>query len=240
MFSEIFEEIVQFRRSNRSFDPHTKIPQEVIEKSLRRATLSPNSSNMQLWEFHWIESKTEIEKFIPLCLHQSAAKTADQMVVFVTRLDKYKERAAWNHQMILKSIDGEPTRFQKGALQYYKKLMPLLYAHDIFGIMGLGRKAISFFSGLRKPFYRAGGRAEQRIVAHKSCALAAQTFMLSIAAEGYHSCPMEGFDEIRVKKLLGLPAAAEINMIISVGRGTEAGVWGPRFRVPFDEVVKRH
>jgi len=106
--------------------------------------------------------------------------------------------------------------------------------------MGLGRKAISFFSGLRKPFYRAGGRAEQRIVAHKSCALAAQTFMLSIAAEGYHSCPMEGFDEIRVKKLLGLPAAAEINMIISVGRGTEAGVWGPRFRVPFDEVVKKH
>jgi nitroreductase len=64
--------------------------------------------------------------------------------------------------------------------------------------------------------------------------------MLSIAAEGYHSCPMEGFDEIRVKKLLGLPATAEINMIISVGRGTEAGVWGPRFRVPFDEVVKKH
>jgi nitroreductase len=63
--------------------------------------------------------------------------------------------------------------------------------------------------------------------------------MLSIAAEGLHSCPMEGFDKKRVKRLLKLPIGAEVNMIISVGKGTEKGVWGPRYRVPFDEVVKR-
>jgi hypothetical protein len=48
---------------------------------------------------------------------------------------------------------------------------------------------------------------------------------------------MEGFDELRVKRALGLPRGAEINMIISVGKGTEAGVWGPRFRVPNEEVI---
>jgi nitroreductase len=48
---------------------------------------------------------------------------------------------------------------------------------------------------------------------------------------------MEGFDQIRVKKALNLPAGAEINMIIGVGKGTEQGVWGPRFRVPYEEVV---
>jgi len=99
------------------------------------------------------------------------------------------------------------------------------------------RKTISFFGGLRKPFYRMGGKSEQRIVVHKSCALAAQNFMLSIAAEGYHSCPMEGFDNKRVKKMLNLPYGAEINMIVSVGKGTDKGVWGPRYRVPYEEVV---
>jgi len=94
--------------------------------------------------------------------------------------------------------------------------------------------------GAWKPFYRPGGRAEQRIVAHKSCALAAQTFMLSLAAEGFHSCPMEGLDRVRVRKFLGLPRGAEINMAIAVGLGTEAGVWGPRFRVPLEEVVHVH
>jgi nitroreductase len=63
--------------------------------------------------------------------------------------------------------------------------------------------------------------------------------MLSISAEGFHSCPMEGFDEKRVKKALNLPYGAEINMIISIGMATEEGIWGPRLRVPFDEVVFR-
>ena len=64
--------------------------------------------------------------------------------------------------------------------------------------------------------------------------------MLSIAAEGFHSCPMEGFDEKRVKKALNLPRGAEINMIISVGLGTEEGIWGPRMRVPQEEVIFTH
>lgn len=103
--------------------------------------------------------------------------------------------------------------------------------------MNFVKRIISFFVGLTRPFFRSGGSAQQRIMVHKSCALAAQTFMLSIAAEGFHSCPMEGFDEQWVKRALGLPRGAEINMIISVGKGTEAGIWGPRFRVPNEEVI---
>jgi nitroreductase len=94
--------------------------------------------------------------------------------------------------------------------------------------------------GIRKPFMRFGGKADQRVMVHKSCALAAQTFMLSIAAEGFDTCPMEGFDAVRVKKALNLPLGAEINMIISVGKGTQDGVWGERFRLPYDEVVIKH
>lgn len=93
--------------------------------------------------------------------------------------------------------------------------------------------------GLKGPFFRAGGAAQQSITVHKSCALAAQTFMLSIASAGFHTCPMEGFDEKRVKKILELPRGAEITMIIAVGKGTEKGIWGPRFRVPYEEVVRK-
>jgi nitroreductase len=236
MYSNEFQEIVNFRRSNRVFDA-TKVPEEVIQKSLERAILSPNSSNMQLWEFYWIKSEGELEKFIPLCLNQQAARTAQQMVVFVTRKDKWRERAKWNLSKIKGTLVGEPNKLQKGGMDYYSKVMPLLYMNDGLGIMSTVRRLISFFVGLRKPFFRTGGSSNQRIMVHKSCALAAQTFMLSIAAEGFHSCPMEGFDEKRVKRTLGLPRGAEINMIISVGKGTEEGIWGPRFRVPNEEVI---
>ena len=232
-----FQRIIEFRRSNRKFDAQTPVPQEIIQTSLERAILSPNSSNMQLWEFHWIQSKEMLETFVPLCLGQSAAKTAQHMVVFVTRKDKWKSRAKWNLEMVKATIQGEPDKAQKMGLNYYGKVMPLLYSNDPFGFMSLIRRSISFFAGLNKPFFRTGGSANQRVGVHKSCALAAQTFMLSIAAEGFESCPMEGFDAKRVKKALNLPCGAEINMIIAVGKATSEGVWVPRNRVPYNEVV---
>ena len=237
MYQNEFQEIVNHRRSNRSFDANYDVPGEVIERCLRNAILSPNSSNLQLWEFQWIESPELLQKLIPLCLGQSAAKTAKHMVVFITRKDKWRERAKWNYERIKESIQGKPQKIQKRGLDYYKRLVPIVYMDDGLGIFSVLRKSVSFVLGITRPFYRLGGKAEQRIVVHKSCALAAQTFMLSVAAEGLHSCPMEGFDKNRIKKLLELPRGAEINMIVSVGKGTEKGVWGPRFRIPYNEVV---
>ena len=237
MFSIQFQEIIDRRRSNRKFDPLVEVPDDVIKRSLERAILSPNSSNMQLWEFYWIKNKEEREKYTALCLGQSAAKTAKQLVVFVTRKDLWRQRAKWNYNRLKNAIKGEPTKLEKRGLDYYGKLMPLAYRSDIFGFFAFIRRCMSFFMGLKKPFIRFGGKADQIITVHKSSALAAQTFMLSIAAEGFESCPMEGFDQVRVKKQLNLPSGAEINMIISVCKGTNEGVWGPRFRIPYEEVV---
>jgi nitroreductase len=237
MSNTFFDEIIEKRRSNRKFDPNVEVPNEVIQKSLERSILSPNSSNMQLWEFYWIQTPSLKEQFTELCLGQNAARTAKQLVVFVTRGDLWKQRVNWNLDRIKETIQGEPDKMQKRGLDYYSKLMPLAYRSDMFGFFTFVRRAISFFMGLNKPFFRLGGKADQRITVHKSCALAAQTFMLSIAAEGFESCPMEGFDSKRVKKILGLPTGAEINMIIAVGKATPEGIWGPRNRVPYNEVV---
>lgn len=233
----VFDKIIERRRSNRKFDAAVKVPYHVVESSLKRAVLSPNSSNMQLWEFYWIRSEEMKSSFQELCLGQNAAKTADQLVVFVTRKDLWKKRAKWNADMIRSAVVGEETKIQKQAIKYYTKLMPLVYSSDFLGLSSLLRRSISFFMGIFKPFVRISGKADQRVVVHKSCALAAQTFMLSIAAEGYDTCPMEGFDSLRVKKLLQLPRGAEISMIVAVGKGTDKGIYGPRFRVPFEEVI---
>lgn len=233
-----FNAVIERRRSNRRFDPAIPVPDAVIEKALQHAILAPNSSNMQCWEFYWIRSDEEKKRMATYCLGQGAATTAQQLVVFVTRQDLWKKRARFNYDRIKSGIKGEPDKLQKRGLDYYKKLMPLAYANDPVGILTLVRRTISFFGGLRKPFMRFGGKADQRITVHKSCALAAENFMLSIAAADFDSCPMEGFDAVRVKKALGLPWGAEVNMIIGVGKGTSQGVWGPRFRVPYQEVVK--
>ena len=56
-----------------------------------------------------------------------------------------------------------------------------------------------------------------RVVVHKTCALAAQTFMLAMANENYDTCPMEGFDRRKVKRILKLPYALLIeNMLMKL------------------------
>lgn len=238
MYTVEFDQIVQSRRSNRRFDPNVEVPDDVIKKSLERAILAPNSSNMQLWEFYWIKSDELKLALVPLCFGQSAAKTAKHIMVFVTRRDLWPKRAAWNLAQIKQGIgDQEPTTLQKRGLDYYGKLMPLVYRRDLLGLTSLLRRTICFVMGLFKPFMRMGGNADQQVMVHKSCALAAQTFMLSLTAEGYDSCPMEGFDAARVKKLLQLPRGAEINMIVGIGKGTSQGIYNSRIRVPYDEVV---
>ena len=235
--SEVFKEIVEHRRSNRHFSEDIEVPDESVLSALTLAQLSPNSSNMQLWGFYWIKSKDLLEQMTPLCMGQSAAKTAKHLIVFVTRQGLLKERAEWNYNNVKKAIKCEPTKLNKRGLDYYKKLMPLLYRHDPFGFMTLLRKGIVFYQGLKKPFMRIEGHGDQRVMLHKSCALAAQTFMLAMASEGFDTCPMEGFDAKRVKKHLNLPKDAEITMIVAVGKGTEKGIHSERMRVPLEEVI---
>ena len=91
MYSEEFDKIIHYRRSNRSFYPKIEVKDEVIERSLKRAILAPNSSNMQLWEFYWIKSTEELARLTPLCLNQSAAKSKHMVVLLPEKTSGKKE-----------------------------------------------------------------------------------------------------------------------------------------------------
>ena len=233
-------EAIHYRRSVRIYDADKSIDKNIVKKCLEQAALAPTSSNLQLWEFYHVTSKDIIAKIAPFCFNQNAAKTAQQLVVFVTRKDLWKKRANANLKM-LDTLFGENTSKDKQssrekiARNYYQKIIPFAYA-EFLGIFGFLKYLMVSVIGLFKPMYREVRKSDMRIVAHKTCGLAAQNFMISMAAEGYDTCPMEGSDTLRVKKLLGLPFGSEINMIVSCGIRTEKGVYGDRFRIPFEEV----
>lgn len=234
-----FDKVLEHRRSTRVYDPNIKVPDEVIQRNVKRAILAPSSSNMQLWEFYHIKSQPLKDKMVDFCFNQKTASTAQELVVVVTRRDKYRSRAKASLDNYLKSIkhksEAEYTSRDKQKINYFKKLMPFLYSR-FFGLIGIVRWVITFFTGLFKNSYRNASEPSMRVVAHKSVGLAAQTFMLGMSADGYDTCPMEGFDEWRVRRAMNLPRGAEINMIISCGVRLPEGIWGKRFRVPFDEV----
>lgn len=238
------EEVLNYRRSVRKFDQSKPLNPEKVKHCLKLATLAPNSSNMQLWEFYQITQPELIAKLSRACLDQTATSTASEIVVFVTRQDLYRQRAKFvldfEKGNILRNSpkDRQEKRIRDREL-YYGKLMPFVYAR-FGGILGFFRVLLAKAIGLFRPMMREVSECDMRVTVNKSCALAAQTFMIAMANEGYDTCPLEGFDSKLVKKLLKLPHGAGVNMVIACGiRDGNKGIWGERGRVSFDEVYHR-
>lgn len=238
------QEVLDYRRSVRVYDKQQKLDSLKVKECIRLATLAPNSSNMQLWEAYHVTNPDTIQRLAVASLNQTAVSTADELVVFVTRKDLYKKRIKAilefeNDNIRRNSPQERQAKRIKDREMYYGKLMPFLYA-SFFGSLGAFRKLMVSSIGLFRPMAREVSENDVRVVVHKSCALAAQTFMIAMANEKYDTCPLEGFDSARVKKILNLPCGAEVNMIVSCGirKGNE-GIWGERFRIPFEEVYKK-
>jgi nitroreductase len=240
MVEKTVSKAIEYRRSVRRYDATKPLNKEDIKSCIQQASLAPTSSNLQLWEFYHITNTETLQKIAKACFDQSAAKTALQLVVTIVRKDLWKQRAAANISFLTKQFENQKVKNlkdEKKSMNYYKKVITIIYI-DFFGLLGWLKKIIAFIIGMFRPMYREVSSGDVRVIAHKSAALASQNFMISMAALGYDTCPMEGFDSKRVKRILGLPKKAEINMIIGCGYRAEGGIYGQRFRVPFEEVYR--
>lgn len=84
-------------------------------------------------------------------------------------------------------------------------------------------------------FYTA---SEQLVIdeIHRSCGIAGQTLMLAAKSMGYDSCPMVGFDPMKVGEIIRLPKDHIISMIVVIGKALKpANARGGD--IPDDEAV---
>lgn len=87
------------------------------------------------------------------------------------------------------------------------------------------------------PFYENKPQL-QRDEAMRSVGIAAQTLMLAAKAMGYDSCPMIGFDPLKVAEIIRLPENHIIGMMLTVGKAVkDANTRGGQ--LPYEEVVFR-
>ena len=91
----VFDKIVRIRRSVRRYKK-TEINDDDVKDSILHASLAPNSSNLQLWEFYHVTSEKLMNRISEACFNQPAARTANQFVVIVTRKDLWNKRRIFN------------------------------------------------------------------------------------------------------------------------------------------------
>ena len=230
-----FKKTVQGRRAIRIFDEQP-IPVDVMRDCLRDAVLAPSSSNLQTYELYWTQDRQKKKELAQYCLDQPAATTAGDMIVVVSRVDLWKSHL--DKLVAMMTADG--TRPLEGSLkEYYEKTVPMLLRTDRLGIHNLLRRFILGYKRQSGPMVNGPvRRSDHRVYGHVQATLAAENLMLSLAAHGYESCPMGGIDKKSIGRLLGLPTSAEVTMVIAAGTGKPEGLFSPRTRLPFDDLVK--
>jgi nitroreductase len=232
---EAFEKLVAARRSCRVYTEEP-VPEAIVRKCLSMALLAPNSSNLQPWQFYWVRNADKKQQVVEACLSQPAAATAQELIIAVSHPQMWRT----TRKLMLESFAAQTDiKVPKAAISYYDKLVPLAYNQGFLGLFGKVKSLILFFRGLKKPTPRGPvSRQDMRVWGHKSTALACQQLMLAFRAHGYDTCPMEGMDEKRIRKIIDMPSGSEVCMVISVGKRAQNGIYGPRIR--FDEKLFVH
>ncbi|MDO8266549.1 MAG: nitroreductase family protein [Moraxellaceae bacterium] len=231
---EEFRKVVMSRRSVRRFDD-TPIPDAVLQDCLDMALLAPNSSNLQPWEFHVIKAPALKKELAVACLNQNAARTAQELVVIVARLETWKEHC----DMMLDNWPEETV--PKVVQSYYGRLAKVYYNQGPLNILGIGKRALAAVTGLKRAVPRGPfTHADMKVWAAKTVALGAENFMLAMRAHGFDTCPMEGFDAHRVNRMLKLPPDAFVVMVVGCGKRAPDGVYHARIRFARERFIKTH
>jgi len=230
-----FKKTIKARRAIRIFDG-VPIPEKTMRNCFKDAILAPSSSNLQTYEFYWVQDEDKKKQLADYCLGQPAATTAGDLVVVVSRVDKWKS----NLKMLTEIMTQKGKKPLEGPVkEYYEKIVPMLMRTDRFGFHNLIRRFMFWYRGRSQPTpHGPVRRGDHRIYGHVQASLAAENLMLSLAAHGYESCPMGGIDKPSILTLLGLPSGAEVTMVIGAGTGKPEGLFSARVRLPFDELVK--
>ncbi|MGG2398998.1 nitroreductase family protein [Pseudomonas sp. SH1-B] len=222
--------LIESRRAVRRFSPES-VPEEVIRDCLELAVLAPNSCNLQPWSFQIIREPALLAKLHPVCMGQNAAR-APLIIAVLARPDTWRQACQniidyWPEEQV-------PARIRS----FYSKTAPFQYNQGPMGLLGLFKRQLVRLVGLRKALMRTpNSKADMRLWAVKSTALAAENLMLAFQSHGYATCPMEGFDEVRLRHVLDIPRQAIPIMLLAVGRQGDKGIYNPRLRFPLEQQV---
>jgi nitroreductase/dihydropteridine reductase len=172
-----FLRLMQTRYTTKYYNPEKHIPEDVFQKILECARLTPSAVNIQPWHFITLESseaKDQIFSAVP-DFNRQRFKGCDKVIVLCAKTGFDKDFCA---RLAAKEVaDG-----------YAKKSME---ADIAAGVMGYAKNRQNYESSLQW--------------ASKQVYLAMATILYAAAAYGVDSTPVEGVDIKKVDELLSLP-----------------------------------
>ncbi|HUO09793.1 MAG TPA: nitroreductase family protein [Phycisphaerae bacterium] len=226
-----FHGLTLARRAVRNFKPDP-LPEGMLDRLLEAARWAPSGYNLQPTHFVTVSDPALKPGLRVACMNQKQIEQAPATVLFLG-----DRRVATNNFRMMLAHEEEAGSLHPKYRATLEKFVPLAF-HT--GPVGLGW----IWKATLPPMMRLGVPTPELPAIHrrywlaKQVSLSAMVFMLAATAAGLGTCPMEGFDEARVKRLLKIPGHMVVVMVIPVGYSAD----GPqkRTRLPLEKLIHRN
>jgi nitroreductase len=218
------------RRTVRKFSSK-EIPTDLLKEVLDAANHAPSGFNLQPWHFVVVKDVNLRKLLSHVAMDQIQVAEAPVTVVLVA--DPFAWKTSYEKILILGEAQGAINENRK---KLYRRSVNLLFQVGPFGLYGLIKKIAVAVRRFYRPTPGLPATFEQCVhYVRSQTMLAAATLMIAAKGAGLESCPMEGFDEPRLKKLLKIPRRMSIPVIISLGYPLEADNSTATVRLSLDD-----
>ncbi len=203
---------LQWRYAVQKFDETRKISADVWAALEQALVLTPSSFGLQPWKFFVVTNQQVKEKIMTASWNQRHVIQASHVVALATRKNLNASDAERHLQRIV-----EVRNVPLSSLERLQKIL------------------VGF---LQNP----PARIQLDVWAAKQVYIALGNFMTSAAVLGVDTCPMEGFDPVKVDEILGLPEQGYTTAVMALA-GYRAlddqYAANPKVRFKIEDVISR-
>lgn len=222
--------LVRSRRAMRHFTD-SPVTDDAVDRLVESIRWAPSGYNLQPVRVILVRARERRTALRRACLGQAQVEEAP--LVFVLCGDRDGWRQVLPHMLAQERSAGA---MSDAYAAFLRRIVPLAFDRGPLGVLAPLKRLVEVLGRLVRPvpdFPACHGDAWLS----RQVALAAMNLMLAAEADGLHSCPMEGFDPRRVRRVLGLPRGIRPVMIVPVGHGVTPVP--PRTRLPVAMILHR-
>jgi nitroreductase len=228
---DVFKAIAT-RHAVRKFSSR-EIPDTIMQELLELAHLAPSGYNLQPWHFIVVKDARVKKALRYVSLNQAHVENAAAVVIFAANPSAWKD---WYREIL--ETGRKAGAYDDARVRRYLNLVRLTFSTAPFGLFGFAKRIAIPIMRLKKPIGKVlYGESDKESYVARHTMLAAATFMIAARGHGLATCPMEGFDEYRLKRLLHIPMHWTVPIIVAAGYELEGAELQPRVRRPISQVI---
>jgi nitroreductase len=228
---QAFERLAWSRRSVRNFLPDP-VPEDLLVRLLEAARWAPSGYNLQPTHMVVVADPSLKPDLCRACMGQRQILEAPVTVVFTGDRD-----AAERNLEPMIAAERAVGALDDGYERVLRKYVQLGFGRGPLGLGWLWKAVLAPLAALGAPVPSIPA-IHKRYWLAKQVSLSVMVFMLAAHAAGLATVPMEGFDEGRVRKLLGIPRRHIVPIVVPVGYARDVGL--KKSRLPLDYFVHRN